>query len=374
MQDLIAIAIVSTIFLIIFAVAEILYKKGTDVEFTRKFTHFAGTFVTLSFPFIIQSHFAILGLGTAFAMMMFFTKKSGLLRSVHGVARKSDGAIYQPLAIYLCFIYSQILNQPWFYVIAVSILAISDASAALVGKTYGTNAYVVEVDTKKTFEGSITFLLTAFLITHLILLLTTPLGRLECVLVAVLISILSAIFESVSLKGADNLFIPLAVMFILSKNIHPTVYGISFQIAVLLLFVLGYLISFKPYKRIGGTGVLLLGLINYVVWALMGNIYAAIILSFSLICAKTNLVLNYDCDAADSYRVRPVFYILAIPVTCSFLVPFLGDLVIFPFVTSIITEGIIIRTRCFNGNLNKGLWTTSILSIIVLGVSYVLIR
>lgn len=373
MQDLIFIIAVAVCFVLIFGLAEILYRKGSEVEFTRKFTHFAGTAVALFFPFFIKSHWAVLWLGIAFAGIMFLTKKLGLLQSVHGVERKSDGAIYQPLAIYLCFIYAQNLNQPWFYVIAISILAISDASAALIGKTYGNNEYIVEIGTKKTFEGSTIFFLTSFLITHLILLLATSLGRIECVLVAVLISIITTIFESVSLKGADNLFVPLAVMFILSKNTNPTIYGISFQLVILLLFIFGYLICFKPYKRIGGAGVLLLGLINYIVWALMGNLYAAIILGFSLICAKTNLILNHDCDVADSYRVRPVFYILAIPVVCSFLVPFLGKLIFFPFITSIISEAIIIRTRIYEGDLNKGLIATSIISLIILGVSYVFI-
>ena len=266
------------------------------------------------------------------------------------------------------------LAQPWFYVISILILAISDALAALVGKNYGANEYLVDVGTRKTIEGSITFFLTSFLIVHLILLLTTSTGRLESVLIALLISIIVTVFEGVSLKGADNLFIPLATIFILSKNIHPTINGITFQITALICFLIGYLIFMLPYKRIGFSGVTLLGLINYVVWALLGNVYAVILCAFSFICGKTNLILNYDCDIADSYRVRPIFYILTVPVVCAFLGQLLDTHILFyPFITSIICEGFIIRTRLFNGNLNKGLCLTSLLSLIALGVSYVFI-
>ena len=374
MTDIIWASIVSIIFLLLFVIAEIAHHKGGQTEVTRKFVHFGGAFVTIFFPFILNSHWSVLALGVVFVLIMILTKKFGLLQSVHGVERKSDGAIYHPIAIYFCFLYSQFLGQPWFYVISILILAISDALAALVGKSYGAKEYVVEVGTRKTVEGSVTFFLTSFLITHLILLLATNTGRLESVLIALLISIIVTLFEGVSLKGADNLFIPLGTMFILSKNITPTVEGISFQILALMGFLIGYLILMLPYRRIGFSGVVLIGLINYIVWALLGNIYAIILCAFSLICAKTNLILNYDCEVADSYRVRPIFYILTVPVICTFLGAFCGSHIIYPFVASIICEGIIIRTKMFNGDLNKGLRLTSILSLIALGVSYVFIR
>lgn len=373
MTDIICASIISIIFLSLFVIAEFLRKKGVKAETTRKFVHFGGAFVTIFFPFILNSHWTILALAIGFALIMLLTKKLGWLQSIHGVERKSDGAIYHPIAIYTCFLYSQILNQPMFYVISILILAISDALAALVGKSYGANEYLVEVGTRKTIEGSVTFFLTSFLIVHLILLLTMQTGRIESVLIALLISIIVTVFEGVSLKGADNLFIPLGTMFILSKNITPTIEGVSFQIFALIGFLVGYLILMMPYKRIGFSGVTLLGLINYIIWALLGNIYAIILFGFSFICAKTDLILNYDCDVADVYRVRPIFYILTVPVICAFLGSFIGQNIIYPFVTSIICESFIIKTRLFNGNLNKGLWLTSIVSAVALGVSYVFI-
>lgn len=374
MFDIKWILIVSVTFLMIFFIAEIWRKYGASTEATRKFVHFTGALVAIMFPFIFDSHWNVLLLTTVFCAIMFFTKKFNLLQSVHAVERKSDGAIYHPIAIYTCFLYSQLLSQPWFYVISISILAVSDALAALVGKNYGAKEYLVEVGSRKTIEGSVTFFLTAFLITHLILLLATNIGRVECVLVALLIAIIVTVFEGVSLKGADNLFIPLGTMFILSKNIAPTIDGISFQIFALLGFLIAYLVLMLPYKRIGFSGVILLGLINYIIWALLGNIYGIILFIFSFVCAKTDLILNYDCCEADLYRVRPIFYILTVPVICAFLGEFIGAQIIYPFVTSIVCEGFIIRTKLFNGNLNKCLWFTSFLSLIALGVSYVFIK
>ncbi len=373
MHDIIYSGIISAIFIVIFVVAEIAHAKNVDVEITRKFVHFTGAFTTIFFPFILKSHWTVLILASIFGGILFITKKLGLLQSVHGVTRQSEGAIYHPIAIYICFLYATFLNQPWFYVISILILGVSDATAALVGKNYGAAEFIVEEGYRKTFEGSFTFFLSAFLITHLILLLTTPIGRLESVLVAILIAIIMTLFESISLKGADNLFIPIGTMFVLSKNINPSAEIIIFHIAILIAFLLGYLILMLPYKKVGFSGVLLLGLINYIVWALLGNSYAAILFTFAFICQKTDLVLDYSCDISDKYRVRPVFYILAIPVICAFLGQFVGNIILYPFVTSIICESFIIKTKFFNGDLNKGFVATSIISTIVLGGVYVLI-
>jgi len=373
MTDVIWALIISTIFILLILVSEIAHKRGVDVEITRKFVHFTGAFVTIFLPFIIQSHLTVLCLAIGFALIMILSRKCGLLQSIHGVERKSEGAIYHPIAIYACFLYSQHLAQPWFYVISILILAISDALAALVGKNYGAKEFVVEAGTRKTIEGSVTFFLSSFLITHLILLLTTGTGRLECVLTALLISLIVTIFEGVSLKGADNLFIPVGTMFILSKNINPTVEGLTFQLGALSAFIIGYLLIMLPYRRIGFSGVMLTGLINYVIWALLGNIYAAIIFVFAFLCSKTNLILNYNCEESDSFRVKPVFYILTVPVICAFMGESLGSHAIYPFAASIICECYNIRVKAFNGSLNKGLWFTSLVSLLALGASYVFI-
>lgn len=374
MTDLMCALIISIIFFLIFVAAEIWHKNGADIEVTRKFVHFVGAFFAIFFPFIFSSHIAVLILACVFAFTMIITRKTGMLQSVHGVSRKSEGAVYYPIAVYICFLYAQILNQPWFYVISILILAVSDALAALVGKNYGANEFVVEIGTRKTVEGSVTFFLATFLITHLILLLATSTGRAESVLVALLISIIVTVFEGVSLKGADNLFIPLATMFILSKNIHPTLEGVTIHLFALGAFLGGYLLVMLPYKRIGFSGVTLIGLINYIIWALLGNIYAVILFVFAFLCQKTNLILHYDCNVADAYRVKPVFYIMTVPVICAFAGNYLGEHAIYPFAVSFVVEGFLIRTNYFNWNFNKGLWVTAIISLIALGVSYVFIR
>ena len=307
--------IISAIFLLLFIIAEIMRKTGKFcTEATRKFVHFSGAFVSIFFPFLLKSHISVLILSIVFAITMIFTKKFNLLPSIHNVDRKSYGAIYHPVAIYICFLIAQTLNQPYFYVISILILAISDASAALIGKNYGTRAFITESDKYKSLEGSFIFFLSSFLITHLILLLCTQTGRIESVLIALLIAIITTIFEGISLEGTDNIFVPLSTMFILSKNIDPTPMGIGLQILYLILFLLGSLLILKPYKKIGFSGVLLLSLISYIAFALAPWYYAFAIVMLAIVCQKSDWILIQDETKDEIFRILPVFFILAVPM------------------------------------------------------------
>jgi hypothetical protein len=98
----------------------------------------------------------------------------------------------------------------------VLVLAVGNAFAALIGSRYGVIRYEVEDETKS-LEGSLVFLVIAFLAIHLPTLQMTDLSRPVCVLAALLVAALVTGFEAIALEGADNLFIPLAVVIILGK-------------------------------------------------------------------------------------------------------------------------------------------------------------
>jgi len=105
MAELVNASLVSIAFLSIFAISELLRKfSKLKTEHTRKFVHFSGAVTALSFPFIFQSQWTVLALSVIFVFIMYFTKKAGLLKSVHDIDRVSSGAIYHPIAVYSCFI------------------------------------------------------------------------------------------------------------------------------------------------------------------------------------------------------------------------------------------------------------------------------
>ncbi|GAB4271199.1 MAG: hypothetical protein Kow0029_08630 [Candidatus Rifleibacteriota bacterium] len=300
--------IVAAVFLFLVGLGEIL--RGLNLcsqEGTRKFVHLTGGIVSLSFAYIFRSHWSVLGLCIAFVSLMVFTKKFGLLPSVHGVKRKSSGDLLHPIAIYLVFAVTNYMEKPEFYLISIMVLSVSDALAAIIGVSYGTKVYRVEEE-KKSIEGSFIFLLSTFLIVHLGLLLLTSIGRLESVLVALLLSVLVTCFEALSLGGADNILIPFGTLFILEKVSRLAIPDILFRLCSLSIIILiTYLIGSNA-RRLGSSGIVGMSLAGYGAWTLVSPYWYVPVLICTLLVSNLDLFLEMPGNQDEFVRVRPIFY------------------------------------------------------------------
>ncbi len=213
--EIIRAALVGAGFLVIFAAAEGWKRRfGPPVEWTRKFVHFAGGLLVAAFPWLFASRWTVLALAAAFAGIIGLSRSFRLLGSVHGVERRSEGALYYPIAICVLFMVSR--SHPVLYLISILTLVLSDALAAVLGSAYGRWTYPVETD-RKSVEGSVVFFLTTFLVVHLPLLLLTEIDRGVSVLIGVQAALLVTACEAISLRGSDNLIIPLATYYLLVK-------------------------------------------------------------------------------------------------------------------------------------------------------------
>ncbi|MEW6710012.1 MAG: hypothetical protein AB1403_09350, partial [Candidatus Riflebacteria bacterium] len=300
--------VVAAIFLILVGLGEIL--RGLNLcsqEGTRKFVHLTGGVVSLSFAYLFRSHWTILGLCFAFVSLMIFTKKFGLLPSVHGVKRKSAGDLLHPIAIYLTFSITNYMEKPEYYLISIMVLSVSDALAAIIGVSYGFKVFRVEEE-KKSVEGSFIFLLSTFLIVHLGLLLLTHIGRLESVLVALLIAVLVTCFEAISLGGADNIIIPFGTLFILDKIVHLPLEDLVFRItSVTIIFLVTWAIG-NSSKRLGSSGVIGMSLVGYGAWTLVGPHWYIPVFICTLLVGNFDIFLEMPGNQDEYVRVRPVFY------------------------------------------------------------------
>jgi hypothetical protein len=148
---------------------------------------------------------------------------------------------------------------------------------------------------------------------HLGLLLYTPTGRLESVLIALLIAILVTAFEAISLGGADNLFIPLSVFFLLAKNIAKTPEELGWQFLIQAgILALTYWIAYRS-KKLGGTGILVLALFAYAIVTLANPYWCFPLLVGTILIANTNLFLEKVNNPNELKRIRPVFYAVVVP-------------------------------------------------------------
>jgi dolichol kinase/uncharacterized membrane protein SirB2 len=307
--ELIRAGIISGIYLIIFTIAELWRAFGKpQTETTRKFVHFGSGAVCLSFSYFFSSHWTIMALGVLFVAIMMITKKTGLLKSVHDVKRRSGGSIYYPIAVYFSFLIANTSGKPQFYLIAILVLALSDSFAALIGGQYGLKLYKVEED-HKSLEGSVVFFLSTFIIVLVGLLLLSTTGRAESILIAVYIALLVTAFEAISLNGADNLFIPLGTLVVLLRIENASVPGLLVRIGVIILMFVLVCSIVRYTKVIGLSGIIGITLTGYAAWMLVGYDWAIPIVTGLLLYGLTDLFIEKKRVNEEHYRIRTVFYI-----------------------------------------------------------------
>jgi dolichol kinase len=246
--------------------AELWRRLGTPKpEHTRKLVHLGGGLACLFFPFLVKSPWTVLAMSLPLTALFVAGSRFGFLQSLHGVGRRSRGAEYYPLSVFLVFLMTP--GRPWLYLAAVLVLAVGDAFAALIGSRYGVIRYEVE-DEHKSLEGSLVFLVIAFLAIHLPTLLLTDLSRPVCVLAALLVAALVTGFEAISLEGADNLFIPLAVVVILGKITTKPLSEVVYQNLSLLAICLGVGLAAWRFRSFNVGGAITFILFAYGTWSL----------------------------------------------------------------------------------------------------------
>ena len=285
--DLRGAAIIAGLFGVVLVAAEIWARAGHGKpEHTRKLVHLGGSAIGIFLPLLVESPLVAFILTGSLSLLFYVTSKGKLLRSVGGVKRSSRGSEYYPLAVFLVFVLAG--DDYWRYLASLLVLGVADAFAALVGGEYGRVRYTVEEESKS-LEGSLVFLVVAFLAIQLPMMLLTDLSPETIVLSSLLVALVVTGFEAISLHGADNLFVPIATCVILGKITTKPVPEIAFQNAslVTLAVVFGIAARRLPALNVGATIAVLL--FTYGLWSLGSPLWAmpVLIALLAMVVART---------------------------------------------------------------------------------------
>lgn len=288
------------LFGVVLVTAEVWARAGNGKpEHTRKLVHLGGSAIGVFLPLLVRSTLVAFVLTASLSLLFFLTSKGKLLRSVGGVKRSSRGSEYYPLAVFLVFVLA--VDDYWRYLASLLVLGVADAFAALVGGEYGRVRYKVEEESKS-LEGSLVFLVVAFLAIQLPTLLLTDLPAPTVVLSSLLVAVVVTGFEAISLRGADNLFVPIATCVILGKITTKPLSEIAFQ--NISVIGLGAIIAIGarrfPALNVGATIAVLL--FTYGLWSLGTPLWAVPV----LIAMVALVVARSGKFSGQHIGVRPV--------------------------------------------------------------------
>lgn len=188
-------ALLVLLFMIVVGVEAIARVRALPIELTRKATHIL-TGVTVALSVFYIEHVYLIVLSVMFLLVIALSRKRSLFRSIHDPERSGVGELWYPMGILLAALF---FPEPTIFMYAVLILAVSDGLAGLIGKFFGKRR-IPGIQAPKTYLGTSVFIVTAF---GLSLLVMSP-G------VALIAAVSLAALELLSLKGLDNLILPLA--------------------------------------------------------------------------------------------------------------------------------------------------------------------
>jgi phytol kinase len=256
--------------LLLFAIAEVLHQSWhLETELTRKLSHLGSGLVVSCLPWVVASSWTVLVLAGGFVIILAGSRAVGLLSSVHAVERRTSGAIYYPIAVYLIYVLAD--GNVFLFQIPILIMALSDTGAAVVGKRYGIIRYRV-VEDYRSLGGSTTFFGLTFalvLIGHGIAGFTD----LPSVLIAtLLVALITTAIEAISIRGADNVLVPYVAFLVLENTRHltPTELGVW---ALSTAVVLGVLLFTHRTIRFNATGFLAAFVVGTLTASLAGPIW-----------------------------------------------------------------------------------------------------
>lgn len=219
-----------------------LYQRWQPLapETSRKLFHIGGGLTTLTFPWVFASAWpvillALITIPSLLALKYIRAFKGNLGTVLYRVDRKSFGELYFPLSVCLLFVVAQ--ANALLFLIPILILTLADPMAAVIGGRYGRLRYKITRG-QKSVEGSAAFFLVAFPSVLFPLLLGTTTGRVEALLIAVLVGLLVMLAEAVAWEGLDNLFIPLCSCFLLVVLLQMNIQFLFVELIIVLCLLM----------------------------------------------------------------------------------------------------------------------------------------
>ena len=246
----------------------------------RKFIHIITGLIICLVAVLLFSNIPLLIFAFLYIFIDIWTLIKGKFKSIHPDS-KSLGTLFYSISVFLLAVVLWGEYKPLF-IIANLIMVVADALAAIVGEKYA-KGYFVPLEEKKSLIGAATM----FTITVLIVVSTLPLfysySWLYLLLISITVGIIATVAELLSVRGSDNLSVPLlSALFLYVFLILPDA-EISFNIlfgllAALLVAIVSYKLTF-----VNAGGALLTFLMGCIIFGFGGWSYTMPIMCFFIL-------------------------------------------------------------------------------------------
>ena len=243
---------------VLYAVTRLGRRFRLQPEIARKLIHISLGLYCLTFPWVFEHTWevaSVCALAIGVFLLVRGRLRGALGEGLHGVQRVSYGEILFAVSVLLLFHLKdghdalwrtglQTEPEPILYLLPILVLTLCDAACAVVGANYGRTRFQVESGIKS-WEGVAVFVVTAWLLSLIALLLFSDIPRGQAIVLAFITAGFGALLEAASWRGLDNLFIPLGLYFMLA-NLMPRGLPVLLGASAIFLGVMLLLLMFAP--------------------------------------------------------------------------------------------------------------------------------
>ena len=198
---------------IIIAGAKLFEKRGEEAS--RKFIHIMlGNWWFIAMYFFTNVWFAIF-VPITFVIINYVSYKQDLIKVMERKNQDGLGTVYYAVSLFILAIVSfGIYQKPILGLIPNVIMAYGDGFAAVVGKYIKSKTYKVG-ETQKSIAGSITMFIISLIFITIFLTTRYTFELWQIVLIGIVMSGIVTIIEAISVKGIDNISVPVSMLVML---------------------------------------------------------------------------------------------------------------------------------------------------------------
>ena len=183
----------------------------THNELSRKFVHITvGSFVAF-WPFFLSWREIEL-LSLAFVVVVSLSRALNIFSAIHSTQRPTWGEICFALAV---GIITLVTHDKWIYMAALLQMGLADGLAAVIGTRFGNRNRYLFLSHVKSVVGTMTFFVLSILI---LLAYAHYSGQYLAPLFMVGLAAAASLMENVSVKGLDNLVVPVLIALFLANH------------------------------------------------------------------------------------------------------------------------------------------------------------
>lgn len=205
MNNVIGITAITVYIVIVFLMSEFLSKK--DKEISRKFVHIMLSNIWFFYLIFIDSLAWACLLPALFVLINALSYKFKIFKTIEREKNDGFGTVYYAFSILLICVFTYIIKNPLVGLPGILIMGYGDGFAAVIGKMIKSKEYRIG-NSKKSIAGSMTMFGISLIISMVIFKL---LNFDYFVFKAIIVSIIATLLEAVSIKGLDNITVPVVV-------------------------------------------------------------------------------------------------------------------------------------------------------------------